>query len=303
MPFVAGVYTIPVTSWYPAVPDTEIDPDDSNSTNADFATAFNLTFLRDGSAVATANFPMGNHKLTGLAAGTTNGDSVRYEQLTALSGVYQPLDATLTALAGLSTTASTYIRCTGTDTFTLDSYATVLSNIVAAGLGSNSFTGVQATTTAFRGPNGSAGAPGLSSTGETNSGMFFGDDGLAAYVAISAAGVEQVRFNGTGPVAQFTAPVQAAVAVSSETSGTLSALSRNRQVNLTGNVTLGNSVFTENDKMVFDPGTSNRTFTRGSGVTMYVNGVDSATATLAANQMGGAHYRSASVVVLSGAMT
>ena len=86
-------------------------------------------------------------------------------------------------------------------------------------------------------------------------------------------------------------------------SGTLTASHANISVELNGNVTLPNSVFTAGDKTTFDPGTSNRTFTRGSGVTMYVNGVDVASATLAANRTGEAHWRTASVVILSGAFS
>ena len=97
--------------------------------------------------------------------------------------------------------------------------------------------------------------------------------------------------------------IQARVAISSETSGTLTSASANKHLALTGNITLNNSVFSANDKMTLDPGTSARTITRGSGCTMYVNGTDSATATLAANQMGGVHVRSASVFVLTGAVS
>lgn len=41
---------------------------------------------RDGSVAFTANQPMGGFKLTGLAAGSTSGDSVRYEQAILTSG-------------------------------------------------------------------------------------------------------------------------------------------------------------------------------------------------------------------------
>lgn len=41
---------------------------------------------KDGSVAFTANQPMGGFKLTGLAAGTTAGDSVRYEQAILVSG-------------------------------------------------------------------------------------------------------------------------------------------------------------------------------------------------------------------------
>jgi hypothetical protein len=90
---------------------------------------------------------------------------------------------------------------------------------------------------------------------------------------------------------------------STETTGTLAVASRNRVVNCSGDVTLDDGVFAKDDWLIFDPGTSARTFTRASGLTMYVNGVDSASATLAANQMGSAYWRSATVVVLAGAFT
>ena len=52
---------------------------------------------------------------------------------TEISGAsFQPLDNTLTALAGLNTSADKYIRVTGVDTFDLRTYANVLSDIGAA---------------------------------------------------------------------------------------------------------------------------------------------------------------------------
>lgn len=95
--------------------------------------------------------------------------------------------------------------------------------------------------------------------------------------------------------------IQAPVAISAETSGAITNSSANKQVNCTGGITLSNSSFSAGDKITFDPGTSARTFTRGAGIAMYVNGVDSASATLSANRMGGVHWRSASVAILIGA--
>ena len=87
------------------------------------------------------------------------------------------------------------------------------------------------------------------------------------------------------------------------TSGTLVAADANCSGTLTGNITMPNSVFSGGQMQVFNGGASNRTFTRGSGVTMYLNGSNVATATLPANQMGGAFWSTASVVHLSGAFT
>lgn len=46
----------------------------------------NIVIKKDGSVTYTANQPMGGFKLTGLAAGSTSGDSVRYEQAILASG-------------------------------------------------------------------------------------------------------------------------------------------------------------------------------------------------------------------------
>lgn len=46
----------------------------------------NNAILKNGSRAFTANQPMGGFKLTGLAAGSTAGDSVRYEQAILISG-------------------------------------------------------------------------------------------------------------------------------------------------------------------------------------------------------------------------
>lgn len=75
----SGVYTLPG----PALVNGEIvSATENNQSRNDFAAALNVAWCRDGQAPATANIPMGSHKFTGLAAGTTNGDSVRYEQVT-----------------------------------------------------------------------------------------------------------------------------------------------------------------------------------------------------------------------------
>lgn len=96
--------------------------------------------------------------------------------------------------------------------------------------------------------------------------------------------------------------IQSRVPVSSETSGTLTTASQNKKVICSGNITIPDSVFTADDFVLFDPGTSNRTFTRSS-TNMYVNGTDSASATLFSNQIGACHFRSATAAVLSGAFS
>lgn len=46
----------------------------------DFATGINAMLMKDGGNTPTANIPMGGYKLTGLAVGSTSGDSVEYAQ-------------------------------------------------------------------------------------------------------------------------------------------------------------------------------------------------------------------------------
>ena len=96
--------------------------------------------------------------------------------------------------------------------------------------------------------------------------------------------------------------IQARVPLSSETTGTLTTASANKKVACSGGITIPNSVFTADDFVLFDAGASSRTFTRSS-TNMYVSGTDSASATLAANQMGTCHFRSATAAVLSGAFS
>lgn len=74
----SGVYTLPGAQ----LANGEIvSATENNQFRNDVASALNVAWTRDGQAPATANIPMGSHKLTGLAAGTGNGDSVRFEQL------------------------------------------------------------------------------------------------------------------------------------------------------------------------------------------------------------------------------
>lgn len=78
MSFSAGVYTLPNPA---LVPGQTVASTENNAFRNDVAGALNLTMLRNGTSTATANLPMGGFKLTGLGAGSSNGDSARFEQL------------------------------------------------------------------------------------------------------------------------------------------------------------------------------------------------------------------------------
>jgi hypothetical protein len=62
------------------------------------------------------------------------------------SGVYQPVDATLTAFAALTIAANTYIRGTGADAFAVDSAAasTILARRASGNLGAQTYANIKA---------------------------------------------------------------------------------------------------------------------------------------------------------------
>jgi hypothetical protein len=80
----SGTYSLPAGN--PVVTGTTISSSTTNTTNSDIATALTNCITRDGQSTPSANLPMNAKKLTGLAAGTTAGDSVRYEQVLLLAG-------------------------------------------------------------------------------------------------------------------------------------------------------------------------------------------------------------------------
>jgi hypothetical protein len=80
----SGTYNLPAGN--PVVTGTTISSSTTNTTNSDIATALTNCITRDGQSTPSANLPMNAKKLTGLAAGTSAGDSVRYEQVLLLTG-------------------------------------------------------------------------------------------------------------------------------------------------------------------------------------------------------------------------
>lgn len=96
-----GNYTVPAGT--AAVTGAVIDSTLYNALLADLQTALTKAFLRDGQSAALANLPMGGFKLTGLAAGTTAGNSVRYEQVGALALAQQSAPVTVRAYNSAST--------------------------------------------------------------------------------------------------------------------------------------------------------------------------------------------------------
>jgi hypothetical protein len=73
-----GTYSLPAGN--PVVTGTTISSTWANNTLTDMATAITGSIAADGQTPITNNLPMSNHKLTGLSAGSTTGDSVEYSQ-------------------------------------------------------------------------------------------------------------------------------------------------------------------------------------------------------------------------------
>ena len=245
---------------------------------------------------------------------------------------FQAGDATLTALAALSwSSGNALVQMTAADTVSLTLTPSVTSLtvssqvVVPAGstgtpgllvgtgaglysLASNNLTvvtgGSQRINIASTGftsqvvylaPNGSVSAPSYGFGNDTDNGWYYiGTNNWAGAVG----GSKWIDISAT--LVGFSLPVQARIPLSSETSGTLTTASANKKINASGGITLPASVFTADDAIIIDGNGTARTITRGSGLTMYVNGVDSATATLAANGVMGVTYRSATVCILTG---
>lgn len=104
----SGTYSLPSPE-YPAVPGALIKAADFNAIMLDLAAALSLCLVRDGQALATGNLNMNSKKIVGLAAGSSPGDAVRFEQLPAA------LTAALTALNALTPAADKFPFFTAAD--------------------------------------------------------------------------------------------------------------------------------------------------------------------------------------------
>lgn len=108
-----------------------------------------------------------------------------------------------------------------------------------------------------------------------------------------AVATEIARFSSTGMIAR-TAP-------STETTGTLTVASANRTIQLTGNPTINNSVFSAGDMITMYAGDTARTITAGTITTMRLGGTaTTGSRTLAARGLATLFFVSSSEVVVSG---
>lgn len=106
----SGTYNLPAGN--PVVTGTTISSSTTNTTFSDIATALTNCVTRDGQSTPSANLPMNAKKLTGLAAGTSAGDSVRYEQVLLLTGGTMSGTVTLVTPILGTPTSGTLTSCT-----------------------------------------------------------------------------------------------------------------------------------------------------------------------------------------------
>lgn len=96
----------------------------------------------------------------------------------------------------------------------------------------------------------------------------------------------------------FAAPLLQVSGVGGETLA--AATHRNRMLLLDGDITIDDGTFAAGDCGVMIADGTDRTVTRAAGLTMYVNGVDSATATIPAHTVAGFATESSTVIHLTG---
>jgi hypothetical protein len=132
MAFSSGTYTLPGPAL--STGDT-VSATENNTLRNDMASSFNLTWLRNGTAAATADIPMGGYKITGLAAATSTGDALAYGRA-----------ATVT---DLTTTGNTILGDASTDTLNVGNGGLIKDASGNVGVGvtpsawSTSFRGLQ----------------------------------------------------------------------------------------------------------------------------------------------------------------
>ena len=111
----SGVYNLPTNSWNPAIVGVSATPADWQALINDVAAALTQSLSADGQTPLSGNLNMAGNKLTGLAAGTSAGQSLRFEQLFS-QGLQQDVAAAATTDIGAQ--LSTLINVTGSATIT-----------------------------------------------------------------------------------------------------------------------------------------------------------------------------------------
>ena len=125
----------------------------------------------------------------------------------------------------------------------------------------------------------------------------------ASAVAVTGGTIDGTSIGATTPAAGTFTDLTGKARLSTETTGTLTVASANRIIQASGGVTLPASVFAAGDIIMIDGNGTNRTITRGTSLVMNFGGVDTATVTLAGTGTMGVYFRSATVCIVTGAIS
>jgi len=96
------------TAGQPVVTGTTITSTAFNALTADLATGLSTCITKDGQTTPTANIPMGNNKITGLAAGTAATDAANLSQAQSTAAKLLTVSGTDTITASGSPTVAAY---------------------------------------------------------------------------------------------------------------------------------------------------------------------------------------------------
>jgi hypothetical protein len=125
----------------------------------------------------------------------------------------------------------------------------------------------------------------------------------ASAVAVTGGTIDGTSIGATTPAAGTFTDLTGKARMSSETTGTLTIVSANRIIQASGGITLPSGVFAAGDIIMIDGNATNRTITRGTSLVMNFGGVDTATVTLAGTGTMGVYFRSATVCIVTGAIS
>jgi hypothetical protein len=106
----SGGYSLPSNSWNPAVNGVSATAADWQALINDVATAIQQSISADGQTPITGNLQMGGNKLTGLAAGSGTGQSLRFEQLFSQGTI---ADIASAATLDIGAQLTSFLRVTG----------------------------------------------------------------------------------------------------------------------------------------------------------------------------------------------
>jgi hypothetical protein len=111
----SGTYNLLTNSWNPATNGVSATAVDWQNLINDVASALTQSLSADGQTPITGNLNAGNNKITGLAAGSATGDSLRWEQLFSQG---QPVTLASAATTDIGAQNTVLLNITGTTTIT-----------------------------------------------------------------------------------------------------------------------------------------------------------------------------------------